>query len=277
MIRLAAAYRLGPFGYFIQTRTFQIGETFPEHNHEFCEFFLVVEGAVKQVFNGVECILPEGSLQLLFANDKHQLTSYGNQPATIYNIHVGNLRFQKDLASLSDSLPIPFADCIQRIAPLPQTAYHSLKYKMEELIDYDRHRPLAGSLFRLLTEEVLWLLASRTHDLENGGILPDWLRETYLQMKSPENFRSGFSRMVEISGRSPEHLCRMFRLHYGITPREFILEQRLCNAARRLELGASVTEAATLAGFRNLSYFRTAFRARFAMLPLQYRREMNRQ
>lgn len=272
-MRLTAANRLGSYGYLISSLTFQPGKFFPKHQHEFCEFFLVCEGCVKQSFNGVEGVLPEGSLQFCFADDEHQVGCCGNRPAIIYNVHVETLRFRKDLASLSDTLQIPFEDCIQRIAPLPQPAYRSLRYKMEALLTGDRDRPLAGALFRLLTEEALYLLASRTRDLESNANPPEWLRQTYLEMQRPENNIAGFVRMVEISGRSPEHLCRMFRLHYGTTPREFILSERLTNAAHHLETGASVTEAAMWAGFQNLSYFRTAFRARFAMLPLQYRRQ----
>ena len=273
-IRLSAATRLGAGGYQIQLKTFSPGEVYPLHRHEFCEFFLVAEGQLMQTFNGTETLLPPKSLQFCFADDEHLLGCYGNSPAKIFNIHVGNLRFRKDLAALSDKWRIPIEDCTQRISPLPDEVFQSLLYKSEKLCRMDNSSAMAMVLFRLLTEEVLFLLAARTSDLD-GTLPPEWLLRTYLEMQKAENFTAGLGRMVELSGKSQEHLCRTFRNHYGLTPREFILELKLMEAARQLAMGIPVLDAATLAGFQNLSYFRKTFQARFAILPLQYRKKFS--
>ena len=272
-IRLSAATRLGPGGYHIHQRTFSPGESCPSHRHEFCEFFLVTEGELIQVFNGVEKTLPSGTLQFCFANDEHKIGCCGSSPAKIFNVHIGNLRLRNDLAALSDKWRIPIEDCIQRISPLPQPAFHSLLYKLELLWKMNADSSMAQVLFRLLTEEVLFLLASHSNAIESSPNPPEWLLNTYQEMQKPENFTAGFARMVELSGKSQEHLCRTFRSYYGLTPREFILELKLLEAAQLLAMGVSVTEAASRSGFRNLSYFRTAFLARYAMLPLQYRKK----
>ena len=272
-IRLSAATRLGPGGYHIHLRTFCPGESYPSHRHEFCEFFLVTEGELMQVFNGVQKILPAGTLQFCFADDEHQIGCCGNSPAKIFNVHVGNLRFRNDLAALSDKWCIPIEDCLQRISPLPQPAFHSLLYKLELLWEMNADSSMAQVLFRLLTEEVLFLLASHSNAIESSFTPPEWLLNTYREMQKPENFTAGFTRMTEISGKSAEHLSRTFRSYYGLTPREFILELKLLEAAQLLASGVSVTEAANRAGFQNLSYFRSAFLARYAMRPLQYRKK----
>lgn len=272
-MRLTAANRLGEFGYHIHLRDLAPGETFPAHCHEFCEWFLVSGGELRQELNGVSALLPEGSLQLIFADDTHSLSCHGNRPARFYNIHVSKTRLRKDLAALSDTLPVPLNDCVQRIAPLPPEAYQSLLYKVKLLLNAGTG--LTGALFRLATEEALWLLASRTRDAASAPAPPEWLREVHLQMHLAEHYVAGLPRMVQLSGRTPEHLCRMFRLHYGMTPREFVLEQRLQGAIHQLEMGKNVAEAARASGFQNLSYFRECFQARFAILPRQYRKEFS--
>ena len=271
-IRLSAENRLNSGGYRIQRRVFSPGEVYPLHRHEFCEFFLVAEGELKQTFNGSSATLPAGSLQFCFADDEHLLECSGSSPACIFNVHVGNLRFRKDLAALSDHWRIPIEDCTQRISPLPDEIFRSLLYKSERLCRMDNSSAMAMVLFRLLTEEVLFLLAARTSDLD-GTLPPEWLLNACQEMQKTENFTAGLSRMVELSGKSQEHLCRTFRNHYGMTPREFILELKLMEAARQLTAGVPVVDAATAAGFQNLSYFRKTFQARFAMLPLQYRKK----
>lgn len=270
---LSAKGRLNRYGYYIHIKNLTSEIWTEAHTHEFCEFFLVVEGAVRQVLNGQESVLPAGSLQMIFANDIHSLECANNRPCTFYNIHIGKTRFQKDLAFFSDLMPINIGDCVQRIAPLPKYTFLNLRNKIEQLLGLDQTQPLAGALFRLLTVEVIWLLAARTGGIGDEQEAPEWLRQVFVLMHRPENSFVGLPRMIELSGRSPEHLSRTFRTYYGMTPREFILELRLHVAAELLERGMPVTAAASRAGFQNLSYFRRVFSARFAMLPLRYSKE----
>ncbi len=70
-------------------------------------------------------------------------------------------------------------------------------------------------------------------------------------------------------GRSKFYQC--FRDVYGLSPFEYLREQRLEKARYLLQEGAvNVTEAALCAGYGHLSYFAKAFKAMYGVSPKEY-------
>jgi AraC-like DNA-binding protein len=72
------------------------------------------------------------------------------------------------------------------------------------------------------------------------------------------------------AGMSSFYFARVFRELVGMTPHQYLLRARLANAARMLRGGASVTDAALLSGFNNLSHFSRMFRRYFRVAPVRY-------
>jgi len=73
-------------------------------------------------------------------------------------------------------------------------------------------------------------------------------------------------------GISPFHFLRTFRQVVGLTPHQFLLRRRLCEAALRLRTTtAAVLDIALDAGFGDLSNFNHTFRAAFGTTPTKYR------
>ena len=62
-------------------------------------------------------------------------------------------------------------------------------------------------------------------------------------------------------------LCRLFRRYTGLTPMEYLNLHRINEAARLLQGGSRVTEAALQTGFTNMSYFAKVFRRYRGMAP----------
>lgn len=110
-------------------------------------------------------------------------------------------------------------------------------------------------------------------------------------LKIPACHLPSFAELLEKIGRNPEkawdfnreaaklnmtptHFRRLFRLFSGNPPRQYVLEQRLRQAAGLLVRStASVGETAAAAGFDDIYYFSRAFKERYAVSPLAYRRE----
>jgi len=79
-------------------------------------------------------------------------------------------------------------------------------------------------------------------------------------------------RMVELSGRSQEHLTRSFSRYYGMTPSEYVNLLRLQAVAWKLQnTDDKVIDIVYHYGFNNISYFNRLFRARYHQTPLEYR------
>ncbi len=67
---------------------------------------------------------------------------------------------------------------------------------------------------------------------------------------------------------SPWHLCRTFRAHTGVTPRQYAERLRLAAAVARLEAGApDLAELAFTLGFSSHSHLSARFRAAFGRPP----------
>jgi AraC-like DNA-binding protein len=76
-----------------------------------------------------------------------------------------------------------------------------------------------------------------------------------------------------VAGWSPSHLIRAFRAATGQSPHRWLLQRRLDEACRLLDLGQhSVTDVCWLAGFGSLSHFVTTFRRETGVSPGGYRR-----
>ncbi len=69
-------------------------------------------------------------------------------------------------------------------------------------------------------------------------------------------------------------LERHFKKQIGITPREYIYQRRISNAASMLAFGSSVIEACEKSGFSDYSHFIALFKKRFGMTPLQYKKHL---
>ena len=76
-----------------------------------------------------------------------------------------------------------------------------------------------------------------------------------------------------VAGWSPSHLIRAFRAATGQSPHRWLLQRRLDEACRLLDLGQhSVTDVCWLAGFGSLSHFVTTFRRETGLSPGAWRR-----
>ena len=71
---------------------------------------------------------------------------------------------------------------------------------------------------------------------------------------------------------SQDYLSHAFSSRYGITIPEYINRRRISKAKEDLDRGKSVTEAASEAGFDNLSYFSTLFKKMTGVSPSDYSR-----
>jgi AraC-like DNA-binding protein len=71
---------------------------------------------------------------------------------------------------------------------------------------------------------------------------------------------------------SAYHFLRTFRGVTGLTPHQYILRVRLCQAAMRLANGqARILDVALASGFTDLSNFNRTFRTEFGLSPRVYR------
>lgn len=108
----------------------------------------------------------------------------------------------------------------------------------------------------------------------NGGRLPDeeWvaLVTEYIDRNYANNLTLDI--LAEISHGSPYHLHRTFKRVKGMTPVEYIQQQRIGHAKERLVTTATtIAEVGLSVGLANTPYFITLFKKKTGYTPASYR------
>jgi AraC family transcriptional regulator len=80
--------------------------------------------------------------------------------------------------------------------------------------------------------------------------------------------------LAAIVSMSPSHLTRVFRISFGVTPYQFVMQQRIEGAKGMLkEAKLSANDVATALGFASQSHFAKVFRQFTGVTPKRYRAE----
>ena len=72
---------------------------------------------------------------------------------------------------------------------------------------------------------------------------------------------------------SKYHLLRLFKKHYGLTPRQYLIDKRIEKSKEQLKSGMSVTETCFAIVFESLGSFSTLFKTKTGKSPSEYQKE----
>lgn len=106
--------------------------------------------------------------------------------------------------------------------------------------------------------------------VKRGGTLAPAV--SYVATNYPEKLR--LATAARLCDLSPFQFSRNFKKEHGFTFRDFVVRVRIQRAAELMKYSsASVTEAAFVVGFNDLSYFARMFRRQLGVSPSHYRSE----
>ncbi len=101
---------------------------------------------------------------------------------------------------------------------------------------------------------------------------PYWLETVCEKMRAHENFSEGLGRMVELSGKTREHLARSMQKYKNMTVSTYINNLRLSYVADMLiNSNKSIVDLCYESGFTSLDYFGKQFKKKYGMAPSKYR------
>lgn len=253
---------------------FSADEYFRLHNHDFFEMFLTLDGDITHIVNNKKQNLKAGSLVFVRPSDVH-IYEYNQKQ----NYTFVNLTFTKETAEiLFEYLSDGFAwqELLSQELPpfvlLDRKEKLRLLSKFEDLnnIRYQDKKQLKLKV-RILLVEIFTRYFTHIKEGEASNI-PYWLETVCEQMKKQKNFAEGTAKMVELSGKSREHVVRSIKKHYGITSTEFINDIRLNYIANMLlNSNAPILDLCFESGFQNVSWFYTLFKKKYGMSPNGFR------
>lgn len=252
-------------------------DIFNPHCHDYYEFFLTISGTVTHFVNDTVQKLPEGSLVFIRPDDYHgyiydcpesKMTSYVN---LTFTRKTANLLFEylddKDIKNslLSCDMP-PFIT-------LTKAEKNHLLAELGELdlLNWEDKKALKLRLRVILTDILVRYFGNTTKKLDQK--VPDWLSALLAEMEQPQNFIAGTDKMVQLSKKSREHLCRSLKKYCHITPSEYINELRLNYASNLLlHTNTPIIEICFLCGFQSVSYFYKVFNEKYGISPTQFKK-----
>jgi AraC-like DNA-binding protein len=94
--------------------------------------------------------------------------------------------------------------------------------------------------------------------------LLDYIHENYMT-------DIGVPELAKAGNISPSYLHRIFKDKLGLSPIQYILKLRLEMAKRLIGSGTSISDVASLTGFKNQKYFSSVFKKFFKISPSQYK------
>lgn len=68
------------------------------------------------------------------------------------------------------------------------------------------------------------------------------------------------------------HLLRLFKKYYGITPMQYLIDQRIEKSKEHLRNGITVTETCFAVGFESPSSFSTLFKNKIGIAPVEFQK-----
>lgn len=237
------------------------------HTHDFHELFWVRSGQGKHSINRDHHPLDPGMLILIRSDDAHSLEVPPGGSLRISNLAFPIGHWQQFMAHYfagqEDLFDRPAEARIFRLAGV---AFAQLQQAADELSAGQRTIAAADRF-------LLNLLHILRNDRPRHERLPDWLAAAIGGMSSPQRLRDGTAALVDLAGRSPEHVSRSVHKLLGKTPTDLVNDLRLTIAAQQLaQTSEPIPDIAEEVGLSNLSHFYRLFHTKYAQTPAQYRR-----
>lgn len=246
------------------------GQSAP-HYHDFYEVFIVEEGPVQHHINGrVEILYPD-TLVLVHPADYHYFSRKDDATAQFFNLAFDAEQFEraKELAALCApaTKDAPITDKVTLTHELSRLLLRRMKWLRDVANPIPQEVQLTEGVTLLADILVLCAVGSG-----NAHTVPYWLRKACAEMHLQENMVQGISRLVELSGKTQEHLTRSMRKYMGQTPSAYVNAVRLERAAEELTTTERpIFDIMLDVGFQNTSYFNKLFKEKYHISPRKYR------
>ena len=241
----------------------------PLHIHGYLEIFFSISAEVSFLVNDTLDPVSRGDALISRPNDVHVCIFPRSDAYEYYCLWI------------DADFSLPFFDFIRKSDASPlfslgtekAATFEAWLERLEALQSGERNATLEISLlFSILAE-----LNADREEQAPAASLPMPLSDVLLYINGSFTEICSVSDLARRFFISTATLNRRFRTHLHTTPREYIEAQKLSYAIELLKKGASVTEAATTAGFSDCSHFIVLFKKKFGETPLQYKKRMQTQ
>lgn len=250
----------------------------PIHRHSYYELFITLSDDVVHVFPDRQIPLARNTIVLVRPDDAH------TQRYTLMQRRIMNVTFVPEIMdNVFEFLGHAGIDKEAFLSPaFPPSRVLSEMQGREFVLEFEKRlqyhamdeKALSRNIYSFLSYVFFNLFSAPESGYKQVVHPPYWLEVTCEKMKRFENFYEGLPRMVEISGKTQEHLARSMKKYYGITTSQYINDLRLSYAVSKImnpETEYSMLEVIFDAGFQSPGHFYKLFTEKYGMTPKEYR------
>ena len=192
---------------------------------------------------------------------------YLDEPSPILDMHLGMADFSLEML-ISKYLPNHRYYSILRKTELLKNVFEEMAHAPESV---------KTMYFGVKILESLVLLASEISEINENPAQrvsrrqAEMVKRVYRYVMEHPEERYTIDDLAEKFTTSPTHLKKCFQIVYGTSMQKFIREQKMKAAAKVLETtDRTVTEAAQMFGYSNISKFAETFKCIIGEYPKQY-------
>ena len=242
------------------------------HSHEdYWEFTVVQSGTIENHVNGTTQICTPGTLFYCTTKDVHNLIS--NEKSIRYvNFTIAESAMEQLLAPFS-AKTIDRLYRNQRVYSLPTEMFSSMETALHNLniIPLDQYEKTNDIIISQIMDFLQFIVLGLQS--EESSNQPLWM-QTLNEMKlSEEFFTYTVDDLCQKLNYSRMQLSRLFKAHFGTTPHDYLLSNRLLYAQNLLiNTDLNTIEIANAVGYSNLAQFNIVFKNKFGVTPGQYRK-----
>lgn len=248
-------------------------EYFRPHYHDYYEVFIMLNGSAVHCVNGERFLLHRGAVVFIRPRDVHDYICVDGKPFSMLNLTFTAETSEQLLSFLGDGFPgrEMLSSEYPPEAELLDTDFSWLEAQMADIRAIDM-----SDVARLRTTLRIFLFRLMTRCFfnfeEDETDMPLWLSRLCLEMKKSGNYTLGAERMVELSGKSREHIARSLKKYTGMTISEFVNQLRLKFIANMLKnSNHSISDIVFESGFNNLSWAADRFKAAYGVSMSEFR------
>lgn len=249
---------------------------YPEwHDHDYWEFFFVIQGKVTHCTHKGPQLLTEGMGYLIHPWDQHCFTDASDDYSQL-NIMISDAYFREMLAFFDESL---YQSLISVKEPMFHMVGSSISRELQKTVHAIQITNVSNQTRITALTKLLWLevlkLIYRKDSLLNPEY-PQWLNTFINEIQKPQNICRKSSELAELTNFSYRHLTRLYLQYTGQTLSDYLLATRMNYAAMLLRTTQQdLMQISAAVGYDSLSYFIRKFKEHFKTTPKQYRMAFN--
>ena len=253
-----------------------ISKTCPLHSHTFFEFSICLSGEYVNEINGNSYPIERGTILLLRPQDTHYFVCKDKHMSRDVYIH------SQDLKQICDCInPTLFEQLSNtELAVCFKISDYDLQMLENKLNLFNNPKSFSQTFLKTSHASIimdiltLWMQYKAELNLPD---LPPWLSLLLARINTKEFLHMNVETIAEETNYSHGYVCREFKKHMGIPLKEHVANVKFSFAtALLLSNENSVAQIAEKLNYSSTSNFIIAFKRKYGVTPLQWRKEQKK-